>query len=70
MLIADGYLVDRKGRKSLKVMMGRWQFLCEWKCSLSDWVLIKDLKDSNPIEVAEYVVANWIQEELAFRWWV
>jgi hypothetical protein len=28
------------------------------------------LKDSNPIQLAEYAVANRIQEEPAFKWWV
>eukprot|EP00980_Cylindrotheca_fusiformis_P019797 scaffold6944_cov68-Cylindrotheca_fusiformis.AAC.1 len=29
-----------------------------------------DLKESNPVEVAEYAVANKIEEEPAFKWWV
>ena len=28
------------------------------------------LKDSNPIELVEYAVANRIQDEPAFKWWV
>ena len=31
---------------------------------------LKDLKESRPIEVAEYSVANRIVEEPAFKWWV
>jgi hypothetical protein len=31
---------------------------------------LTDLTDSNPIELAEYAVANRIQEEPAFKWWV
>ena len=31
---------------------------------------LKDLKDTNPIELAEYAVANKIAEEPAFSWWV
>jgi hypothetical protein len=34
------------------------------------WVKLKDLKASNPVELAEYAVANQIAEELAFKWWV
>ena len=34
------------------------------------WVLLKDLKASNSIEVADYAVANNIEEELVFKWWV
>jgi hypothetical protein len=31
---------------------------------------MKDLKESNPVEVAEYAVGNGIAEEPAFKWWV
>jgi Reverse transcriptase (RNA-dependent DNA polymerase) len=31
---------------------------------------LKDLKESNPVEVADYVVANKLVSEPAFRWWV
>ena len=30
---------------------------------------MKDLKDTNPVELAEYAVANKIAEEHAFKWW-
>jgi hypothetical protein len=33
------------------------------------WVPFKDLKESNPIEEAEYAIANKISEEPAFAWW-
>jgi hypothetical protein len=48
-----------------------WKLLCSWKDGSSDWVDLKDLKDLNPIKVAEYAMANnKIQEEPAFKWWV
>ena len=47
-----------------------WDFLVEWKDGTTDWVPHKDLKAANPIELAEYVVANRINEEPAFAWWV
>ena len=31
---------------------------------------LKVLKESNPVEVAEYAVARGIDRELAFSWWV
>jgi hypothetical protein len=34
------------------------------------WVKLKDLKASNPVELAEYAVANRIEEELALKYWV
>ena len=42
--------------------------LVKWKDGSSDWMDFKALKESNPIEVAEYAVANKIVEEPAFKW--
>jgi hypothetical protein len=41
-----------------------------WKDKSTSWVKLKDLKASNPIELAEYAVVNRIAEEPAFKWWV
>ena len=32
--------------------------------------VLKDMKDANPIETAEYAVANQLVSEPAFSWWV
>ena len=47
-----------------------WSIEVEWKDGSVSWVPLKDLKASNPIELAEYAVANNIEEEPAFKWWV
>jgi hypothetical protein len=44
--------------------------LVEWKDGTTSWVFLKDFKESNPVEVAEYAVANSIASEPAFAWWV
>jgi hypothetical protein len=43
-----------------------------WKDGLMSWVPppLKDLKESHPVEVAEYAIVNKILEEPAFAWWV
>ena len=46
-----------------------WQLLVQWKDGSTSWTPLKDLKESNPIEVAEYAVANKIAKEPAFIWW-
>jgi hypothetical protein len=33
-------------------------------------VLLKDLKEANPIKLSQYVVVNDLDEEVAFAWWV
>ena len=36
----------------------------------SQWIKLKDIKDSYPVQVAEYAVTNRIAAEPAFNWWV
>ena len=36
----------------------------EWLAQLAD------LKESNPIELAEYAIANGLEKEPAFAWWI
>ena len=47
-----------------------WSLLVEWKDGRASWIHLKDLKESNPIEVAEYAIANKLVHEPAFAWWV
>jgi hypothetical protein len=47
-----------------------WQLLVEWKDRSSDWIPLADLKNSYPVQVAEYTVNNKIASEPAFAWWV
>ena len=68
--IANGFMHTKRGKRTPKTTTKGWLLLCLWKDGSSDWVDLKHLKDSNPIELAEYAVANRIQEELAFKWWV
>jgi hypothetical protein len=42
---------------------------CFVKDGSTSWVPLKDLKDSFPVEVAEYVMVNKILKEPAFAWW-
>ena len=36
----------------------------------TEWVPLKEVKDSNPVELAKYAMANKIHEEPAFKWCV
>ena len=36
----------------------------------TSWMKLKDLKESNPVELAEYAKGNELQHEPAFTWWV
>jgi hypothetical protein len=67
---ADSWVTTPNGRKFRKKTTRGWHLLVEWKEGGSDWIPLKDLKESYPVEVAEYGKANKIEEEPAFAWWV
>jgi hypothetical protein len=46
-----------------------WQLCVRWNDESTSWVALKDLKDSDPIKVAEYAVNMKIASEPAFAWW-
>ena len=68
--ISDGMITSRNGNVKPKIMTKGWWLLVMWKDQSTSWVPLKDLKASNPVELAEYAVANHIAEEPAFKWWV
>ena len=44
--------------------------MAEWKDGSSSWIPLKDLKASNPVELAEYTAGKRLDVEPAFKWWV
>lgn len=66
----DGFEISSNGQRRPRRTTRGWELQVEWKDGSTDWVPLKDLKESNPVELAEYAVANKIVEEPAFAWWV
>ena len=62
--------VNSYGVKRRKTTTRGWELLVEWRDGSSDWVSLKDLKDSYPVELAIYAKERKIGEEPAFAWWV
>ena len=44
--------------------------MVEWRDGSYDWVALKDLKESYPVELAKYAQERKIDDEPAFAWWV
>lgn len=68
--VADGFTVSHNGNRHPKKTTRGWKLLTKMKEGMSQWVPLKELKESKPIELAEYAVANKIDHEPAFNWWV
>ena len=47
-----------------------WHLCVQWLDDSTSWQSLKDLKESYPLQVAEYAVAQGIDTEPAFNWWV
>ena len=67
--IADQKIVH-KGRQSIRRTTAGWQLCIQWKDGSTSWQSLKDLKESHPVETAEYSIAQEIDHEPAFNWWV
>ena len=58
------------GAKKRRITTAGWDLRVEWIDGSSSWVPLSDVKESNPIEVAEYAVAHQLEKQPAFAWWV
>ena len=65
--IQDSYNISCHGNRTPKRTTVGWEILVEWRDGSTAWVPLKDLKDTNPVELAEYAVANKIAEEPVFK---
>ena len=66
----DRWIVSKRGKRSMRKTTVGWKFRVKWKDGSVTWAPLKDLKESNPVEVAEYAKARGIKDKPAFAWWV
>ena len=65
----DGYWISYNGNKTPKRTTRGWKICLRFKDGTIEWFDLKDVKDSYPVELAEYAVQNSIVDEPAFKWW-
>jgi hypothetical protein len=65
----EGYFYHNDRRYRKKTTKG-WKLCVEWKDGTTTWEPLSALKESNPVEVAQYAMSNKIDDEPAFAWWV
>lgn len=66
---ADKYVI-KNGRNVLRRTTIGWELCIRWKDGTTSWHSMSELKESNPVLVAEYAKSADIAEEPAFAWWV
>ena len=65
----DAFAVTSTGTKRRVQTTKGWEISVQWKDGSTTWNSLKDVKDSYPVQLAEYAVENHISEEPAFAWW-
>jgi len=65
---ANRWIYNRERRYPKKTTAG-WKLCVQWKNGQTTWETLADLKESYPVQVAEYAKAAGIQHEPAFAWW-
>ena len=66
----DAIITMRTATKRSRETTKGWEILIKWKDGSTNSVTLKDVKESYPVQVAEFVISNHIAEEPAFAWWV
>jgi hypothetical protein len=66
---ADIYIKVGSNPQIRKTTKG-WYLCVEWKDGTTSWERFSDLKESNPVEAAEYPATNNLHDEPAFARWV
>jgi len=67
---SNSHITTKRGRRKLRQTTIGWKFQVRWKDGSTQWIPLKVLKESNPIDIATYVKARGIDDEPAFAWWV
>jgi hypothetical protein len=67
--VSDGLVMVGNTLRPVITTKG-WQLKVKWKDGSYDWLPLSQLKESNPVQVAEYACAHSIHREPAFNWWV
>ena len=64
----DMYITNKSGRRRIRQSTLVRKFLTRHKDRSEQWILIKILKEYNPIEVTGFFTVRGIADELAFSW--
>jgi hypothetical protein len=67
---AEKWVVTARGQRRLHISTAGWKLLIQWRDGSETWVPLKDMKESHPVEAAEFARARGIDDEVAFAYWV
>ena len=65
----DGYVITKRGRKRRRMTTAGWMLNVLWKDGSEQWIPLAIMKESHPLETADFAVSRNINDEPAFAWW-
>ena len=68
--LEDRFVTSKNGQRCRQMTMAEWELKVRYWDRSTTWVFLKDLKIMNPVEIAKYTVANKIDDQPVFVWWV
>ena len=66
----DLYITTKSGKRRMHHTTAGLDLLVQWKNRSQEWIPLSVVRNSNPIETAEYAKSQGINDEPAFIWWV
>eukprot|EP00957_Ditylum_brightwellii_P159914 12172437-Ditylum_brightwellii.AAC.1 len=63
----DGFVTTQGGQQQPKITTEGWSLKVEWKDGTSSRLPLSEVKNANPVKVAEYNVASKIEDEPTFK---
>ena len=66
---SEGTYVTQSGTLRKKRTTKGWELLVHWLDGSYNWIKLKDLKESYPVELMKYAEMKNISDEPAFAWW-
>ena len=67
---ADAFITSPNGGRRRRETTRGWEILIQWKDGSTTWEALKDVKESYPVQLAEYAILHKISDEPALAWWV
>jgi hypothetical protein len=67
---SEGFVESIHGIRKPVITTKGWDVQVRWRDGSFDWLPLSDIKESNPVQCAEYAILHGMDKEPAFNWWV
>ena len=67
---SDTFIKTSTGNRRRKITTKGWEICVLWEDVSTNWIALKDIKQSYPIELDDFSQLHGTHEEAAFAWWI